>query len=789
MKSIVLFFVFISLCVLHVSAQLNTYIKGINPKNTIEQQPVVVSVGLQSSSELSRVELFYRQFGQSDFRSLEMRLLRDSAVTEIPANEIIPPFIEVYVVATNQNGTSETFPMENPQINPARISVDLKPKYESEIIILSPEEGENIKEGETYISLSFVYADSIVDKSKTKIQLNGIDLSDKIVFFDDLLIVPPEAIPSTALLGGASLSVQTFTTDGAPYSTLQRGFNVLTTQQAEQIENAFQGYGNAQAESRNENIKGSKKTYSRLDARTFGTYAKILKATAQLTLSSEEKPENQPQNRYYLGIDAQYAKLGLGDAYPRFPYSVMDGRRLRGFTFDLLLGGFNLNVASGELIRKVQFNDTISTYKRKMLIVRPNFGTGEKFKWGFTFMKAKDDYNPTVVSRIRPQENAVFGTDLFVAFDDRRIEFSAQSALSLNNVDISTAPFTRDSIDSAIVRGTFPKSDGDNLKRFLPYFEKIITANENLVPINPIGGTSLVYETGLTFNYFGNYLKFSYLFHGKDYSSAGASSLRKDIQGFNLTDRIRLLENRLFVTGSYEQLRNNTSGSEVATTSYNTMNASVSYYPSGNLPNVTIGYGLNKNSNPLNSDTTNKNSVEKQIALRALNDRTNRYFLQTSYDFNYWGRHNAAFNLDLSDKTDNTIKQQEISTFNTSVLFSTVHDLRLESTVGFAVSSLTFPQFNSLTQTTEQSSLSYQTISVSGRYKIFEDILRLNATFSPTFGDFARTMFESSLLYSITQHQSAVLQFQFIVNSSSVLSATVTSRNDSYISLLYRIDF
>ena len=475
----------------------------------------------------------------------------------------------------------------------------------------------------------------------------------------------------------------------------------------------------------------------------------------------------------------------------------MDGRRLRGFTFDLLLGGFNLNVASGELIRKIQFNDTISAYKRKMLIVRPNFGTGEKFKWGFTFMKAKDDYNPTVVSRIRPQENAVFGTDLFVAFDYRRIEFSAQSALSLNNVDISTAPFTRDSIDSAIVRGTFPKSDGDNLKRFLPYFEKIITANENLVPINPIGGTSLVYETGLTFNYFGNYLKFSYLFHGKDYSSAGASSLRKDIQGFNLTDRIRLLENRLFVTGSYEQLRNNTSGSEVATTSYNTMNASVSYYPSGNLPNVTIGYGLNKNSNPLNSDTTAiksdstgiKNPVDIQIALRALNDRTNRYFLQTSYDFNYWGRHNAAFNLDISDKTDNTIKQQEISTFNTSVLFSTVHDLRLESTVGFAVSSLTFPQFNSLTQTTEQSSLSYQTISVSGRYKIFEDILRLNATFSPTFGDFARTMFESSLLYSITQHQSAVLQFQFIVNSSSVLSATVTSRNDSYISLLYRIDF
>ncbi len=251
------------------------------------------------------------------------------------------------------------------------------------------------------------------------------------------------------------------------------------------------------------------------------------------------------------------------------------------------------------------------------------------------------------------------------------------------------------------------------------------------------------------------------------------------------------------MTGSYEQLQNNTSGSEVTTTSYDALNASVSYYPTGNLPNITIGYGLNKNSNPLNSDTSaiksdttgKKNPVDIQIALRALNDRTNRYFLQTSYDFNYWGRHNVAFNLDLSDKVDNTIKQQGISSFNTSILLSTVHSLRLESTVGFAISSLTFPQFNSVTQTTDQSSLSYQTVSVSGRFKIVEDILRLNASFSPTFGDFARTMFESSLVYSITQHQSAALQFQFIINSSSVLSSTVPSRNDSYISLLYRIDF
>lgn len=783
MKSISLALLFCSFAAMPLAAQINTYIKAIRPVNGTERQSITVSAQLQQSSELSRVVLFYRQFGQSEYRSEEMQIMRDSAVAQIPANDVTPPFVELYITATTQNDIVETFPIENPLVNPARISVDLIPKTETEIIILSPDEGEEVKEGETYISVSFVYADTIVDRSKTKIVLNGIDLSDKIVLYDDLLIIPPEGIPASALIGGVNLSVQIFDLNGKVYSTLQRGFTVLTLEQAEDIESAFQGNGNAQAESRNENIKGTKKTYNRFDARGYGTYAKFLKANAQLTLTSEEKPENQPQNRYYLGIDARYAKLGLGDAYPRFPYTVMDGRRVRGFTFDLLFGGFNLNIANGQLLRRVEFNSVPQTLERNMTIVRPSFGKGEKFQWGFTYMKAKDAFDATQPIIVRPQENVVFGSDLLIAFDDRRIEFTAQTAVSLNNVDASSPEFNKDSIDAAIADSIFSQSDGDQLKRFLPILKLFITPNENLVPINPIGGTSLVYETGLSFNYFGNFIKGSYVFHGKDYTSAGASSLRRDIKGFNVIDRLRMLDNRLFLTGSYEQLKNNTSGLEVTTTTYKTINTSVSYFPNRDYPNVTLGYGLNTNSNPVNP-----NDTIPQIAARALNDRTNRFFLQSSYDFSYWGRHNASLNIDVSSKDDITPKEQDISTSNILFLISTAHDPRLESTVGLSFSNLKFPQVDT-SGVSSQTSLSYQTLSLNGRYKLYEEVLRLNATFAPTFGDFARTLFESSLQYNITQFQTAVLQFQFIINSSSVLSTTATSKNDSYISLLYRIDF
>jgi hypothetical protein len=792
----VIFMMCVGVCAAErMNAQVNTYLRAVRPTAVLEQEQVSVSVKLNQSSSLSRVVLYYRQFGQSEYRAQEMRLLIDSAITEIPKNYVLPPFIELYVVATDVNGIVETLPLENPQVNPARIMVNAKPK--SEIIILSPEEGEEVVEGETYISISFVYADETLDRTKTKIILNDVDLTSKAITFDDLLIISPDAIPAGLLKGRLSLEIQTFDTKGKPLPVLRRTTSVLTHEQAEEKVSSLTGYGNAQAESRQENIKGTKKSYNRLDARAYGSYLNYLKANANLTLTSEEKPENQPQNRYFFGLDARYARIGLGDAYPRFPYTIMDGRRVRGFTADLLLGAFNINAASGELLRRVEINSAPNTLKRDMTVVRPSFGKGENFQWGFTYLKAKDKFDATQPITVRPQENVVFGSDLLIAFDNRRIEFTAQSALSLNNVDISQPEFNKDSIDAAVKRGTFSQSDGDQLKKLLPILKLIITPNENLVPTDPTGGTSLVYETGLAFNYFGNYLKASYIYHGKDYNSAGATAIRKDIKGFNISDRLRLLDNRLFLTGSFERLQNNVAGTEIikfasgdsieVTTTYNTLNTSITFYPSRNYPNITVGYGRNINSNPVNPLPADSTPISLQIAQKAIHDKTNRYFLQTSYAFSSWGQHDVSLNIDISDKKDLTTKQQDVSTFNTTLLVNTTHDRLLESIVGFSLSTLKFPQVDT-SGVIIQSSLAYQTLSLTGRYKIYKEYLRITGTLAPTFGDLSRFLIEAGLQYNIDSHQSASMQYQFIRNSSAAL-ATLTKRNDSYVSILYRVDF
>ena len=767
-------------------SQINTYLKTIQSGQAKEGMPLRVSVSLAKSTELARVVLYYRQFGQSEFRVLEMPIMGDTASVVISEDEVTPPFMEMYAMAQTQSGTTETFPYENPQASPTRIAITGKSPKDLEILILSPEKAEALLPADLYISISFVYAPNRVDMKRTKVYFDNTDVSSLAVSVGDLLIVSPDALPQNLPTGVHTLRVEVYDTTGKSYHTLQRTLSVVTSGQAEAMRERVQYSGNAQAEARNEDIKGTITPYRRLNANANASYG-ILKSNGNIFITSEEDPTRQPQNRYFLGLDAKYARLGIGDAYPRFPTTVMDGRRIRGLTADLLLGPFNMNYASGEVIRRVDVDSSAQVYtptlKRSLTAVRPSFGKGENFQLGFTYLKAKDEFT-TADSLVKPQENMVVGSDMIVAFDNHHFEFTSQASYSLNNIDISAPEFTDASIDTS----KLSSSTKNLLKKYgTKYLSKAITLNENLQPLPP-GVTALVYETGLALNYFGNYLRGTYIYHGADYTSVGTTALRRDVKGFNVFDRIRLFQNSFFVTASYERLQNNTSNRDnlrlpdssviPLTTTYQTINTSVSYYPTSNMPNVTIGYGNNANSNPIDPLTTDPNA-----AARAIDDNTNRYFLQSTYDFSYWGRHNATLSFDVSHKIDNTLKRQDVKGLNAFLLVNTVHTFPLESAVGYSMSLNTIPQAKLDTTgklVTSSFSLNYTTISLNGRYKIYRDVLKVFATFAPTFGDFKRSVYEMGLMYAIARNQSAAFQYQYIVNSGTL--------NDSYISLIYRID-
>jgi hypothetical protein len=206
-----------------------------------------------------------------------------------------------------------------------------------------------------------------------------------------------------------------------------------------------------------------------------------------------------------------------------------------------------------------------------------------------------------------------------------------------------------------------------------------------------------------------------------------------------------------------------------------------------NLPNFTVGYGINNNSNPINSRDT-----IIAIALRAIDEKTNRFFVQSSYDFIYLGRQNVTLSVDASNKDDMTPNNQDTKSFNGFLLVNTTFTIPLETTVGLAMSLNTIPTASLDTATgklvTSARSLNYRTLTLNGRYRLLEDKLKISGTVSPTLGDFQRTVLEASLQYLITSNQAAIFQYQFIVNKA-MAGSTTSSKNDSYYSLLYRIDF
>lgn len=767
-------------------AQLNSYIQAVRPLSAEEGAPLSVTAALANTSSITRVVLYYRQLGATDFRSVEMQILRDSASVVLAAGEIAPPFLEIYVWAETRTGQTETYPASLPQSVPARITILPRSTHDAGVLILSPDADEVILPEDVYISLSFVYAPDVVDMRKTKIFLNALDISSRAMVVGDLMIIASEMIPDELKRNTLALTVQVFDTAGALYATLRRSIVIKGEHDPGSESIAWLVTGSAQAESRSEYNRGTSAVYNRLDMRANSTYG-ILRTTANIQLTSEEHSENQAQNRYFVGFDTRFLTLGLGDTYPQMPSTLMDGSRVRGISLNGGYGAVHVSAASGEIVRETKRNDEIQTYRRTLTVVRPSFATGEHFQFGFSYLHAKDDWSEPVT--LKPRENIVAGTDISVLVDDRHIEWTAQASMSMCNMDISSPAFTTDSIDAAVARGIVKASDGDALKHFLPIGSRLITINENIFPLNPSGLSSLACETALSVNYFNNYIRGTYIFHGNNFLSFGATSFRNDIQGYNISDRVRLANNTLFVTGSIEELSNNVSKYNSVTTKWSTLSASVSYFGASGIPDMTIGWTANTITNDApTTDTT-------VTAYPAIDFATNRFFVQSSYAFTWIGQHNAMVSLDYTNADDRTMRNQDMTGFNGMMTMVTSHSTLLESTVGISTSLNTLPApVQSFQQsgtgsanTSSTSSFNYTTLTLGVGYALFDQRMKASALVSPTFGDVRRTQLEARTQYTVFARHTIMVKYHYIVNSSLQPTSVMPYVNDSAFTISYRM--
>jgi len=833
-KTLVFSFLLIVIFLPVVYGQVSQYVIEVKVPAANEKTPLSLSVELTQNTQIRRVVLHYREFGKTEFKETDMLLSGRTAVATVPAKAMTPPYIEYYISMQLADSKQATFPSESPETNPLKIQVKEVDVKDLEVRFLSPEPGETLAAEDLAVAVSLMYASDIVDKRRTRISLDGADVTSEALISDDVLLYSPKNFDKPLNFGAHSIKIELKDTLGNLYYTKQENFNLSTATALEEQKSLLQYTGNAQAEFRNEKVDSATTKYVRGDVHLGGSYKDFL-FSGDVHLTNEEKSYLQPQDRFLATFqESDYAKVQIGDAYPQFPSLIVSGKRVRGITGSVTLGFFNLDVSYGQTDRAIDgaigglisYGDSSSasnrpkettferfggqnpnygtsmdtlfyrmytsgTYARNILAIRPSFGSGGNFQFGLTYMKAKDDIG-SIANGTYPKENFVAGADLLLAFDNQKVRWASQAAISLENTDISLGSFTlddfqqyelskaRNAADSAQAL-----SDAQDIENIAKTGRKFITFNTNLSPLNPIKGMpSLAFESELSLNYLNNYLRAMVFRRGIAYASFGNDFVQNDIAGVNISDRVRMFNNKIMASVSYETKSNNTQNdANTPTTTYNTLNTSLTAYPSAELPSFTIGYGLNTRKNPidLSIDTIQIDS------LGIVSEKTNRFFIATNYDFQMVVRNSLTASVSISNKKDNTFYGRDQDNNNFSILVSSFFSIPLQTTIGVIVNhTAAYSAWDSvqhiyLGATQKQTVFNYQTISLSARYRIMNDRLNLLATVAPSFGDFKRLLLQAGAEFQVGENHYLVSQFDFIKNSDRA--------SDVVFSILYRFMF
>ncbi len=778
------------------SAQQGLVINLTAASGAIENSPVLVKAEVKSLSNISQALLFYRNDLSTDFQQTEMSFQESSMTLSgtVPSSYVISPYIEVYVRLIMRDGSTETYPTENPTENPVRISVGRSPS-EKDILIISPDRDQRLTVDNLMIAASMLFAPKSVDRQKTRLYFDGLDVTSDAVVSGQVIVYSPSKFPMPIAGGIHTAKVVLYDSNGAEAASLEWSFYIIAPGEKQSPGFSYQGSG--KIELRNETISGVSTWYNRGDLNLGGT-GFGMNMGANVHITSEEKSYRQPQDRFGIYASTSWLSLKLGDSYPAFSPLIMNGLRVRGVSGRLSLGFFNIEAAYGQTVRGIngQYLDTLvvapgselqltgtnyirlndstfinvnyGTFSRDLFAVRPSFDFGSHASLGFTFLKSSDVLSSIDIGS-NPSQNVVFGSDFTMNFDNRRINFLAEGAMSMLNQNTAVGNRSAAFIDSVSQSNT-----GTQINNVVPLttLSQLITINEYLIPLDPAKLSSLAWDVSLTLNYLNTFAKVGYVYRGPDYASFGQPFIRTDIRGMEFFLRPRLFNNQVLLSISYENLFDNLQRQKFATTNFVNSNVAVSYFPIASLPGLTLGYSSYYNTNSLTPDSA-----------YAIDNLTYRYYVESNYSFKCLGRQNLAVSYGISTRKDKVLLGTNMDNSNVSfMLNSNFGVVPLTTTIGFNLNgNRTATKDTTALALYEQiQTFNYTFITIGATYGFFHERLSIGANYTPTFGAFTRNGYGFTASYLVAQAQSINLNITYFA---------VTGSNDLIGSLVYAVDF
>jgi hypothetical protein len=766
------------------------------PREVFVNTPVLIEALVEDNvADVQTIKIFYRIAGQKSFIEDEMHEIMGVYKYNIPGKYATADGLEYLIIAEFTNGSMAAFPEVDPYNVPMFLSVksrplntytngqkssaDLQGGLPNNAIILSPEDGEVVAAEEAVIAISLFNVPNVA-LNTVKVLLDEFDITANAQISEDLITVTPRNL----LPGLHTVKVTFENQNQIPLNPLIWSFSsVRSIAEAERV---FKYNTNIVAEASSEQLRGIRQDIKQVRATFNGNYA-WLDFGANVFITDQESPYKQPRNRYTAQFSTNYLKIALGDINPQFADFGIRGKRVRGIEARMLLKYFNVHFIYGETERAItgsisstpdtlsdgtiQYSRTGYTYKRNLFAVRPYFGSGKNFQFGLYFLKALDDtlsvdlgmngiYPQTgqniVFSGSSPQDNIVIGTDLTLALDNKRFVWQNEFALSYLNRNITGGALTKAALDTmapgdTLIDGKISIEGGGSVDLgVLPIdpasISYIFIINKNIVPILPFNpDTGIVYallnmpssafRTQLTLNYFNNYLIFKYQRVGPEYKSLGNPYMRTDVQGFSLSDRIRLFQNKLFVTLSFEQLRDNLLKQNKATTTTTSFNGSIALILGENLPTINLSTMQYNRKNDINTiDTTWLTTTSYKLTDNRESNMTVRQDIRIEHRIQFLNvKHTLSLSYANSERSD-LLKSSRLSGYAFSSMTTSMVSMGVNSQFPFPLK--TTLRWSSNHSESGLSSQSYDFISFTGQgeYGFFKDKLTAIAGYTLTNG-------------------------------------------------------
>lgn len=274
----------------------------------------------------------------------------------------------------------------------------------------------------------------------------------------------------------------------------------------------------------------------------------------------------------------------------------------------------------------------------------------------------------------KPQDNIVVGTDFIINFHHQRIQYRSGISFSMLNRDIWEPVLTKDELDTLHVSGVIEdddldgKIDGTMTIPFDPEkWENIFQMGLNQIPLLPIDISSgsiglkelthmpsIAYNMNLTLKYFGHVFDFGYRQVGPEFNSLANPYIRKNIRETTVSDRMKFLQNKLYLILKYTHSDDAINLSEETNLNANRYGINVSYYPGINLPTFNFAYQLETRKDG-SADSTFTEGGETVGLSNRENTTQTQFNLSIMDAFDFYGRQTVVFSYFKADAVDNLL--------------------------------------------------------------------------------------------------------------------------------------